>query len=364
MPAMGGAGPATAVAAAEPRRADPARPTEPAEPPRPAKLPRPAERWLPVSLLEFAGCDSRRMTLAEYEALPDGRVEFFDSETCLAWMVREPGLVEHEAPVRTLAGLLRDIAHTRGSPIRCLGESRLRLLDADRGRERSIHPDEMVYLHPERRRRSGPGYLKVGEDDYPDVILEVDNTTDVRRNRLRLYEEWGFPEVWVEVPEAFSPGRPRGLKTGLRIYLREGERFVLSEQSRAFPGWRATEIHRALNEVVISEETSQVLARVGRALGEREGTGPDDDPLLRSVGRQKQAEGRAMGRAEGRAMGRAKVREGLVRAMLASRGIEVSADFPSPRHRTALEAASDDAIVSAASTAGSEADFLARLGRS
>ena len=347
MLSMGGAGSATAVAEAEPGSAEPS---------QPARLSRPAERWLPVSLLEFAGCDSRRMTLAEYEALPDGRVEFFDSETCLAWMVREPGLVEHEAPVRTLAGLLRDIAHTRGSPIRCLGESRLRLVDAERGRERSIHPDEMVYLHPERRRRSGPGYLKVGEDDYPDVILEVDNTTDVRRNRLRLYEEWGFPEVWVEVPEAFSPGRPRGLKTGLRIYLRiylrEGERFGLSEQSRAFPGWRATEIHRALNEVVISEETSQVLARVGRALGEREGTGPDDDPLLRSVGRQKQTEGRTAGRA------------GLVRAMLASRDIEVSADFPSPRHRKALEAASDEAIVSAASAAGSEADFLARLGRS
>ena len=164
----------------------------------------------------------------------------------------------------------------------------------------------------------------------------------------------------MEVPEAFSPGRPRGLKTGLRIYLREGERFVLSEQSRAFPGWRATEIHRALNEVVISEETSQVLARVGKALGDREGTGPDDDPLLRAVGRQKQAEGRA----EGRATGRAEVRGGLVRAMVASRGIEVSADFPSPRHREALEAASDEAIVSAASTADNEADFLARLGRS
>ena len=340
MPAMGGAGPATAVAEAEPRRTDPARPTD---------LPRPAERWLPVSLLEFAGCDSRRMTLAEYEALPDGRVEFFDSEAGLVWMVREPGLMEHEAPVRMLAALVGRIAMLRGSPIRCLGESRLRLVDAERGRERSIHPDEMVYLHPERRRRSGPGYLKVGEDDYPDVILEVDNTTDVRRNRLRLYEEWGFPEVWVEVPEAFSPGRPRGLKTGLRIYLREGERFGLSEQSRAFPGWRATEIHRALNEVVISEETSQVLARVGKALGDREGTGPDDDPFLRSVDRQMQTEGRAAGRA------------GLVRAMLASRDIEVSADFPSPRHREALEAASDEAIVSAADN---EADFLARLGRS
>ena len=263
--------------------------------------------------------------------------------------------MEHEAPVRMLAALVGRIAMLRGSPIRCLGESRLRLLDADRGRERSIHPDEMVYLHPERRRRSGPGYLKVGEDDYPDVILEVDNTTDVRRNRLRLYEEWGFPEVWVEVPEAFSPGRPRGLKTGLRIYLREGERFGLSEQSRAFPGWRATEIHRALNEPVMSEETSQVLARGGEGASASGRDRPGRRPATPLGCRQKQAEGRA----EGRAMGRAEVREGLVRAMLASRGIEVSADFPSPRHREALEAASDEAIVSAASAADNEADFLA-----
>ena len=37
--------------------------------------------------------------------------------------------------------------------------------------------------------------------------MAVDHTTDVHRGKLALYESWGFPEVWVEVPEAPSRGR-------------------------------------------------------------------------------------------------------------------------------------------------------------
>ena len=33
----------------------------------------------------------------------------------------------------------------------------------------------------------------MGSDTLPDVVLEVDNTTDVRRGKLSLYESWGFP---------------------------------------------------------------------------------------------------------------------------------------------------------------------------
>ena len=317
------------------------------------------KRWIPVSALEFVGCDSCRMTLAEYEALGDERVECFDSGAGLAWMVREAAYRDHEEPRQRLPALIHEISMTRGSRIRCLGETAVRLLDAESRQVRSIHPDEMVFLHPESVDRMGPGFLRVGEDAYPEVVLEVDNTTDVRRNRLKLYEEWGFPEVWVEVPDAMSPSRPRGLKTGLRIYLLEGERYVVSAESRAFPGWQAAEIHRALNESVVSAETSAVLARVGRTLGEREGTGPDDDPLLGPTRRQKFAQGRA----EGIAQGRAQARAGLVRGMLESRDIAVSAGFPGPRDQAAIATASNEAVLSAASTAESESDFLARLTR-
>ena len=50
--------------------------------------------------------------------------------------------------------------------------------------------------------------VEVGLDALPDVVLEVDNTTDVRRGKLGLYESWGFPEVWVVVPDEPEPNRP------------------------------------------------------------------------------------------------------------------------------------------------------------
>ena len=349
-----------------------------AEPTVRADRPPKKRRWTPVSVLEFAGCDAIRMTLAEYEALgDDDKVEFFDSAAGLAWRAQEPVALQHEGPGRRLVAALERIGMTRGSPIRCIGAGGLRLLDAETGQVRAIHPDEMVFLHPESGDTRNGSFLTVGEDAYPDVVLEVDNTRDTRRDKLALYEEWGFPELWVEVPNAWSPSRPRSLRPQLRIYLLEGERYVLSPESRAFVGWRAEEIHRALNEPAVSEETSAVLERVGRALGEREGTGPYDDPLLGSIRRRTHAEGRAegldtgraeglaTGRAEGLATGRAEglaiSRAGLVRAILASRGIRVSEGFPSQRHRGALVRASDEAVASAAYAAVSEADFLARL---
>ena len=108
------------------------------------------------------------------------------------------------------------------------------------------------------------------------------NTTDVRRGKLALYESWGFPELWVDVPDAMSPSRPAGLRPGLTIHLLEERVFRPAPSSRAFPGWTADEIHRALNEPELSADTTAALRRVGRALGAAEGTGPDDDPLLRA----------------------------------------------------------------------------------
>ena len=161
----------------------------------------------------------------------------------------------------------------RGAPIVCGGQTEIRRALGGSGGTRHIHPDQMVFADLERRRRIVSPYLNAGEDPYPDVVLEVDTTTDVRENRLKLYEAWGFPEVWVEVPDAPTPGRRPGLRSGLRIHLLEAGRYVLSEESRAFPGWRAVEIHRALNEPVISEETSKILSRVGRAHGRIRGHG-------------------------------------------------------------------------------------------
>ncbi len=308
-------------------------------------------RGTPRSALEFPGCTARPMTRAQYEA-HEGRVEFFDSRAEIAWMVREPAHAPHEEPRYRLVDLLARIAQVRGSPIKGLGQTEIRGTESGSREHRSIHPDQMVFLHPDRTEGKISRYLDVGADPVPDVVVEVDSATDVRRNRLHLYEEWGFPELWVEVPDAEARGRPAGLRSGLQIYLLAAGRYALSDESRALPGWRAAEIHRALNEWAVSEETSAVLSRVGRALGEREGTGPEDDVLLGPYGRQQ----RAAGVAEG--VGR------MARALLRRRGVPVPPDFPGGlgrRDLDALRAASEEQLLDAASAADSVADFLARL---
>ena len=101
---------------------------------------------------------------------------------------------------------------------------------------------------------------------------------------------------------------------------------------------------------------------MGAVLGEREGTGPDDDPLLGAQRRRSRAEGHAAGRAEGRAeghaAGRAEGRAGLARAMLTARGIEVSPGFPGVPGFAELP---DHLIIAAATACVSEADFQKRL---
>ena len=174
--------------------------------------------------------------------------------------------------------------------------------------------------------------------------MVVDNTTDVRRGKLSLYESWGFPEVWVEVPEHFSPSRPAGLRPGLTIHLLEGGRLRPAASSRAFPGWTAQEIHQALNEREVSYVTMAALRRVGRTLGAAVGTGPDDDPLLREE------------RLQSRAEGRTEAQRDAVLQVLKLRGLPVSAAFP--RRLAEFSAASTATLVQAALECRDEADFL------
>ena len=106
----------------------------------------------------------------------------------------------------------------------------------------------------------------------------------------------------------------------------------------------------AFNERVRSARTCEVLERVGSALGAREGTGPDDDPMLRSL--------RGQSRAEGERKGRADTLAKMARRMLRSRGVEVSETFLAD---PAFVASSEDAVFEAATACADEAQFLAAL---
>ena len=315
----------------------------------------PAEHEAPP--LEFPGCRPVRISRAEI-ADYERRIEYWDAATEVA-MVCDPVSVYHELPGQRLIGLTTRIALMRGSPIDTFGAADLLLRDADGAWRRILEADQTVYLHPRTTRPEG-ARIEVGSDTLPDVVLEVDNTTDVRRGKLALYESWGFPEVWVEVPEQSSPSRPAGRRPGLTIHLLQDGRFRTASSSLAFPSWTAQEIHRALNEREVSYVTMTALRRVGRTLGAAVGTGPDDDPLLREERLQSRAEGRAEGHAEGRTGALVETQRDAVLQVLKLRGLPVSAAFP--RRLAELGAASTAALVQAALECRDEADFL-RLAR-
>ena len=287
---------------------------------------------------EFPGCRPVRITRAALDDY-EGRFEYWDGDTETAWVVREPVTVYHEGPGQRLAALLTRIAAVRGAPIATLGAADLALRDARGERRRIMQADQMVYLDPAGTQPPGP-WVEVGTDHLPDVVLEVDYSTDVRRGKLGLYEAWGFREVWVEVPESGSPRR----RPGLTIHRRVGDGYRAVAASVALPGWTAAEIHAALNEPALSEATCAVLQRVGRALGDAAGTGPDDDLWLGAQRREARAEGRAEERVE------------MVRSILRSRGLTVT-------ERLAARIAREDpaALAAEALACRDEADLLARL---
>ena len=186
------------------------------------------------------------------------------------------------------------------------------------GRKRwLVQADEVLYLHPDRVRLEGPA-IEVDADPLPDVVLEVDHTTDVCRRKLGIYMESGFPEICVLVPWKASVRTPR-----LAIHVRRETGYREESASRAFPRWRAEEIFRALTEAPMSVGVWRALERVALAIGAREGTEPEDDPLMRSQSARAWTKGRAQGLGEGHAQGfgedRARERLELVAATLRAR---------------------------------------------
>ena len=316
-----------------------------------ATIPAPAAERREPEALEFPGCRPVRIPRDQID-VGDIRLEYWDADTEIA-MICEPISYYHERPASRLARLADRIAAARGAPIEAVGHTDLLVRNARGERQLIMQADQILFLRPAQTEPAGNA-VEVGTDALPDVVLEVDNTTDVRRNKLKLYESWGFLEVWVEVPEEPQPSRPASLRPGLTIHLREGGAYRPAAASLAFPGWTADEIHAALNEPELSAQTAVVLNRVGRALGAAEGTEPDGDPFLRHHRQESRAEGRAAGRAEGRA----EALRASALQVLASRGISVSASLS--ERLEAMEGVSER-LVAVALECRDEEDFLRLL---
>ena len=147
---------------------------------------------------DFPGCESFPLPASELDRY-EGRLEFWDGDTETAWTVREPTSLQHEGPSRRLVRMAERVAALRGSPIACFGSADLVRLDAKGRKHWLMQADEVLNLHPDRIRLQGPA-IDVERDPLPDVVLEVEHTSDVRRRKLDIYKEIGFPEIWVLVP--------------------------------------------------------------------------------------------------------------------------------------------------------------------
>ena len=282
----------------------------------------------------LSGCRPFAMTdthLIDYE----GRYEYW--EAGVAWELREPSL-KHERPCSRLAELIGDIAKMRGAPITLLGTTGLQEHDARGNRVRSVQADELVCLD---WRYGLPDVYVVGEIPLPDVVFEVDLTTDVRDRKLDVYTAWGVPELWVEVPDADLPSKRK--RPGLTIHVLEDGRFRESGESLAFPTLSGLEIHAALNEPSTSAATVDTVRRVGGIMGRLAGTGPEDDPFL-GVERR---------------LSRGDERIAMLEGLLAERGIDTSQGLRAEAHRIA--ALPQRAILRAALESVDLDDFLRRL---
>ena len=146
---------------------------------------------------------------------------------------------------------------------------------------------------------------------------------------------------------------------GLAIHVRRGTGYREEGESRAFPGWKTEEIHRALTEDPMSQTAWRGLERTALAMGAREGTKPEHNPLTHSLSARARAQGHREGRAQGHREGHARGRMAIVAAALRARGIEAALDFT--EDRDLFSGLSRDALMAAALACTGEADFRRRV---
>jgi len=308
-----------------------------------AQSPEPAD-------LALSGCEPIPLSCDEIGNY-EGRYEYWEAATETAWVLRDVS-PSHEHPSVRLVGLVQDIAKMRGTPIAMYGTADLQERDARGARVRAAQADQLIYLETPR---SLPRVFVVDAFPLPDVVFEVDPTTDIRDRKLDVYAAWGVPELWVEVPDARMPSKRK--RPGLTINVLTDGVYKPSAASVAFPTWSYREIHAALNEPYTSTTTVGTLRRVGEALGRLVGTGPDNDPFL---GMERNISRRA-GHKDGLREGTLRERLSLVKGLLEARNVEVAGQLNDWADR--LAEMTHDEVLQAALQSNDVGDFLGRLRR-
>ena len=303
-----------------------------------------AEQASEPATYALSGCRPLPMSSREI-ACYEGRYEYWDGAAELDWEVRDVS-ARHEEPCGRLVELVKDIGKMRGRPISLYGTADLQERKRDVTRVQAARADQLIYLDCPA---APPQVIVVGDYPLPDVVFEVDLTTDVRDRKLAVYASWGVRELWVEVPDASMPSKRK--RPGLTIHVLKDGEYRQRAESDAFPTLSAEEIHRALNEPWTSSFTVATMRRVGEAMGALAGTGPDNDPFLGVE--------RRMSRDAGLREGLRRERLSTVESLLAARGIHVGGQLDDEADR--LAAMPHGTMIKAALECSDLGDFLRRL---
>ncbi len=142
-----------------------------------------------------------------------------------------------------LGRLVWALAEEFGLPLRGFGDMTCDRQDLERG----VEPDECFYLvnEPQIRNREA---IDLTRDPPPDLMLEIDVSRSSRR-RIEICAAMGVPEVWQLGGET------------IRVHqLGPAGQYVLTAESRYFPGIRVAELITFVNRRTEMDEMSLVRA--------------------------------------------------------------------------------------------------------
>jgi Uma2 family endonuclease len=126
-------------------------------------------------------------------------------------------LQQQERVKKLFARMIAALTEELDVPIMSMGSTTFK----DELRECGLEPDECYYVQNEASVRGKK--VKLGVDPPPDLVLEVDITTSVI-DRLPVYAELGFPELWQYVDDDIV----------IRLLQPDGK-YEIGEQSQALP---------------------------------------------------------------------------------------------------------------------------------
>ena len=149
---------------------------------------------------------------------------------------------EHEYYKKLLGRFAETIAEELKISIYPLGSTTFNRRDLRAGAE----PDECFYIQNHNAVK-GKKRLYLPQDPPPDLVIEIDITSS-SENRLDVYASLGVPEIWRYDGKSFT------------INHLHDKKYILREQSLAFPNLPISEISRFLQEAATRDYLDLVSA--------------------------------------------------------------------------------------------------------